>query len=155
MKLCEWANIIFVKEVPMVTRLELWFFMFSNNSLALFMKPLRHRVERAILKIAPLIAEWNVYWRILLFFYIDILTNEKGNESLLSTDLYIKVPSLMVISKFKTYHDHPDVTPQVQTPLDIFHKKTYQSLHDHLQRRDHQWSALLSGNFVPWFYQRN
>ena len=72
------------------------------------------------------------------FFYIDILTNEKGNESLLSTDLYIKVPSLMVISKFKTYHDHPDVTPQVQIPLDIFHKKTYQSLHDHLQRRDHQ-----------------
>ena len=41
----------------MVTRLELWFFMFSNNSLALFMKLLRHRVERAILKIAPLIAE--------------------------------------------------------------------------------------------------
>ena len=68
------------------------------------------------------------------FFYVDILTNEKGNESLLSTDLHIKVPSLMVISKFKTYHDHPDVTPQVQTPLDIFHKKTYQSLQKDLPK---------------------
>ena len=72
-----------------------------NNSLALGIKSLRQRVERAILKVSSLIAKSKIFWGISLSIW-DILTIEKGKESLLSNNLSIMVPYLMVISKLKT-----------------------------------------------------
>ena len=46
-----------------------------------------------------------MFWGILLFIW-HILAIEKGKDSLLSNNLYIKVPSLMVISKFKNLDNH-------------------------------------------------
>ena len=69
----------------MVPRLGPCCFMRFNSHLALGIKSLRQRVERAILKVSSLIAKSKIFWGI----------------SLLSNNLCIMVPYLMVISKFK------------------------------------------------------
>ena len=69
----------------MVPRLGPCCFVLFNNYLALGIKSLRQRVERAILKVSSLIAKSKIFWGI----------------SLLSNNLCIMVPYLMVISKFK------------------------------------------------------
>ena len=56
-RLSGWAIIIFLKEVTVTSHLKPCYFMHSNNSSVLGIKPLRHRVEQAILKNSPLIAE--------------------------------------------------------------------------------------------------
>ena len=84
----------------MVPRLGPCCFMLFNNYLALGIKSLRQRVERAILKVSSLIAKSKIFWGISLSIW-DILTIENGKESLLSNNLCIMVPYLMVISKFK------------------------------------------------------
>ena len=56
-KLSARANISFLKEVPVLPRLEACSFMRSNNSLALGIKSLGHRVEQPILTNLPLIDE--------------------------------------------------------------------------------------------------
>ena len=54
-KLSECSNILFLRELLVVLYLEPFYFIHSNNSFALSIKSLRHRVERAILRNTPLI----------------------------------------------------------------------------------------------------
>ena len=89
-KFSGWANIIFVKEV---SRLDSCYSMRSNNSLALRVMNRRYRFDQEILKNSPLIAQFIIFWGVLLSIW-GIFTIEKWKESLLSNKLYIKVSLL-------------------------------------------------------------
>ena len=90
-------NIIFLKEVLMLPCLKPYCFLRSNNS--------RDKVPEArswTSNAHKITFDW--WMKIILkdiAFIWSILAVEKRKEYLLSNNLYIKVPSLMVISKFK------------------------------------------------------
>ena len=89
-KLSGWANIIFVKEV---SRLDFCYSMRSNNSLALRVTTHRYRFDQEIFKNSPLIAQFKIFWGVLLSIW-GIFTIEKWKEFLLSNNLYINVSLL-------------------------------------------------------------
>ena len=94
-KLSGWANIIFVKEV---SRLDSCYSMRSNNSLALRVTTHRYRFDQEIFKNSPLIAQFKIFWGVLLLQFLKL----KSERNFFYQITYISTfPSLMILSKLK------------------------------------------------------
>ena len=75
-----------------------------------------------------------------------------GKEPVLSNSLYIKTPSFMVISKFKNLPWSPWCSTLTSSSFGyILQIEIANSPPSFIAY--HQWSALLSGNVLLWFYQ--